>query len=169
VKSAPVWPVYLVAAVCFAIALISSIANISLLGQVKQQQRELANLSERSTALARSLADQRTALFDMLDSHARHYAIGNGEVVTRDSRIDLALHELPEPPRGRVYQVWTLPKGSTKLVPSPTFLPDARGVALVIVPADARATAEVAVTMEPEGGSKEPTTKPLISVAFNAE
>lgn len=168
-KHATVWPAYLVAAVCFAIALISSVANISLLGQVKQQQRELANLSERSRALARSLADQRTAIFDMLDTKTKHYAVGDGEVITRGSRIDLALHELPEPPKGRVYQVWTRPTGSTKLSPSPTFLPDAGGVALVIVPADARATAELAVTIEPEGGSKEPTTKPVISVAFDSQ
>jgi Anti-sigma-K factor rskA len=168
VKHATLWPAYLVAAVCCAIALISSIANISLLGQVKQQQRELANLAQRSKSLARSLANERLALFDMLDGRAKHYSIGNGEVVTRGSRIDLALHELPQPPRGRVYQVWTLSKGSTKLVPSPTFLPDARGVALVIVPADARTTTEVEVSVEPEGGSKEPTTKPLIGVAFNS-
>jgi hypothetical protein len=105
----------------------------------------------------------------MLDSHAHHYAIGNGEVVTRGSRIDLALHELSEPPRGQVYQVWTRAIGSTKMSPQPTFLPDARGVALVVVPADAHATSEVAVTIEPEGGSKEPTTKPLISVAFDSQ
>ncbi len=168
-KHATVWPAYLVAAVCFAIALISSIANISLLGHLKQQEREIANLSERSTALARTLSNERTALFDMLDSHAHHYAVGNGEVVTRGSRIDLALHELPDPPRGQVYQVWTRPKGSTKLMPSPTFLPDPRGVALVLVPADARETSEIAITVEPEGGSKEPTTKPLISVAFDSQ
>jgi hypothetical protein len=169
VKHAAVWPAYLVAAVCFAIALISSIANISLLGQVKLQQRELATLSERSRALARTLADERTALFDMLDSRTKHYTVGNGEVVTRGGRIDLALHAMPEPPRGHVYQVWTRPVGSAKLSPSPTFLPDARGVALVIVPADARTTSEVAVTLEPEGGSKEPTTKPLISVAVGPQ
>ena len=51
-KHAAAWPAYLVAAVCFAIALISSIANISLLGQLKQEQRERAILSERSMALA---------------------------------------------------------------------------------------------------------------------
>jgi hypothetical protein len=144
-------------------------ANISLLGQLKLQQRELAALSERSRALARTLADERTALFDMLDSRTRHYTVGNGEVVTRGSRIDLALHAMPEPPRGHVYQVWTRTAGSSKLVPSPTFLPDARGLALVIVPADARATSEIEVTLEPEGGSKEPTGKPLISVAFGQQ
>lgn len=163
-KQTSLWA-YLVAAACFAIALLSSIVNIALLGQVRVQQRAIVNLSERATMLARTLANERTALFDLLDTHTRHYAIGNGEVVTRGSRIDLALHELSEPPHGDVYQVWTLPKGATKMLASPTFLPDAHGVALVIVPADAKTTSAVAVTLEPDGGSKEPTTKPLIDVA----
>jgi hypothetical protein len=169
VKHATVWPAYLVAAACFGIALISSIANISLLGQLKQEQRERANLSERSSALARSLVDERTALFDMLDSHARHYQIGSGEVIVRGSRIYLALRALPEPPRGKVYQAWTLAKGSTKVSASPTFLPDARGVALIVLSADGRSTVEVSVTLEPEGGSKEPTSKPFMEVAFSPQ
>lgn len=139
--------------------------NIALMGQVRVQEREIASLAEHSRVLARTLAEERTALFDLLDSHTQHSSIGNGEVITRGSRIDLAIHELPEPPRGQIYQVWTFPKGSTKMVASPTFVPDAHGVALIIVPADARATAAVAVTLEPDGGSKQPTTKVLIDVA----
>lgn len=168
-KNAATWPAYLVAAACFAIALISSIANISLLGQIKQVQRENANLSERSKALARNLVNERTALFDVLDTHARHYQMSDGEVITHGSRIYLALHALPEPPRGKVYQAWTLAKGSTKATASPTFLPDARGVALIVLSADARSTAEVSVTLEPDGGSKEPTGKPLMDVAFDSQ
>ncbi len=168
-KDAAAWPAYLVAAACFAIALISSIGNISLLGQLKQEQREVTNLSERSTALARNLVQERTALFDMLDSHARHYEIGSGEVITRGSRIYLALRALPEPPHGKIYQAWTLAKGSTKYLASPTFLPDARGVALIVLSADARSTTAVSVTLEPEGGSKEPTSKPLMSVALSSQ
>ena len=164
VKHASAWA-YVVAAVCFGIALLASMANIALLGQLRLEQRRAVTLSERSKTLARTLADERTALFDLLDNHTRHYAIGNGEVITRGSRIDLALHDLAEPPKGQVYQVWTLPKDSSKAVPSPTFLPDSHGVALIIVPADARTTATVSVTLEPDGGSKEPTTKPLIDVA----
>lgn len=169
VNRATAWPAYLVAAACFAIALISSIANISLLGRLRQEQRELATLSERSTALARTLANERIALFDMLDSHAQHYQIRDGEVVTRGSRIYLVLRALPEPPRGKVYQAWTLAKGSTKVIASPTFLPDSRGLALVVLSADARSTVEVSVTLEPEGGSKEPTSKPLMDVAFTGQ
>jgi len=169
VKTATVWPVYLVAAACFAIALVSSIANISLLGQLKQEQQENANLTERSTALARSLVNERTALFDMLDSHARHYRLGSGEAIVRGSRIYLALVALSEAPRGKVYQAWTLDKGSSKPTASPTFLPDSRGVALVMLAADARDTTEVSVTLEPEGGSKEPTTKPLMDVSLRPQ
>jgi hypothetical protein len=166
VKHATAWPAYLVAAACFAIALASSIANISLLGQLKQEQRERANLSERSTSLARNLANERTALFDMIDARARHYPIGGGEVIVHGSRIYLALRALPEPPRGKVYQAWTRSQSSTKAIASPTFLPDASGVALVVLSADARSTTDVWVTIEPEGGSKEPTSKPLMDVAF---
>ena len=168
-KHATAWPAYLVAAACFAIALISSIANISLLGQIKQVQRENATLSERSTALARSLVDQRTALFDVLDAHARHYQVTDGEVITRGGRIYLALQTLPEPPHGKVYQAWTTARSSAKAAASPTFLPDARGAALVVLNADARSTARIAVTLEPEGGSKEPTSKPLIEAALDSQ
>jgi anti-sigma-K factor RskA len=168
-KHATAWPAYLVAAACFAIALVSSIANISLLGQLKQEQRERETLSERSTALARTLAGVRTALFDMLDTHAKHYAIGDGEVITRGSHIYLALRALPEPPRGKIYQAWLVVKGNPKPLAAPTFLPDARGVALIVLPADAHTTTEVSVTLEPDGGSKEPTAKPLMDVAIDSQ
>lgn len=168
-RNAAAWPAYLVAAACFAIALISSIANISLLGQLKQEQREVAVLSERSTALARNLVQERTALSDVLDTRAHRYPIGGGEIITHGSRIYLALHALPEPPHGKVYQAWTRTRDATKMTASPTFLPDARGAALVVLTADARSAAEVAVTLEPDGGSKEPTSKPLMDAQLTSQ
>lgn len=167
-KQTLIWPAYLVAAACFAIALISSIVNISLMGQLKQQQSELANLATRSNALARSLTMERTALFDTLDVHARRYEMGTAEVIAHGSRMYLAVHALAQPPRGKVYEAWTLARGATRFAPSPTFLPDARGVALVVLPVDGRATAEVSVTLEPDGGSHEPTGKPLMDVSLGS-
>lgn len=168
-RNAAAWPAYLVAAACFAIALISSIANISLLGQLKQEQRERASLSERSTALARNLVQERTALSDVLDMRANRYPIAGGEIITHGSRIYLALHALPEPPHGKVYQAWTRTRDATKMTASPTFLPDARGAALVVLTADARSAAEVSVTLEPDGGSKEPTSKPLMDSQLTSQ
>jgi hypothetical protein len=157
-----------VAAVCFAIALISSIVNISLMGQIKLQQRELAHLSDRSAALARNLATERIAMFDMLDSHAHRYDIGEGEVITRGSRMYLALHALAQPPRGKVYEAWVA-EGNARALASPTFLPDARGVAFIVLPGDARTATAVLVTIEPDGGSREPTAKPLMQVSLREQ
>jgi hypothetical protein len=169
VRQTAAWPAYLVAAVCFVIALISSIANISLMGQVKQQQRDLNQLSERSTALARSLLNERTALFDILDPHARHYDAGDGEVIVRASRIYLAVHALAQPPHGKVYEAWVTIRGASRPSPSPIFLPDARGVAFILLPVDARTASTVSVTVEPESGSREPTSKPVMNVTLTSE
>lgn len=160
----PAWPAYLVAAACVAIAILSSVWNVALTGQIRQAQQELARASVRSDSLARALADQRTTLSDLLGTDAKHYVRDGGEVVTRGDRAYVAMRDLPQPPKGKVYQAWTLPKGATKMVPSLTFVPDAHGVAVVALPPDARATAEIAVSVEPEGGSKQPTSKPILVV-----
>lgn len=160
----PVWPAYLVAAACLAIAVVTSVWNVAVTGQLHQAQQEAARASARARELAGSLADERTTLSDLLGADARRYVQGNGEVVTRGSRLYVTMHDLAEPPRGRVYQVWTLPKGAKAMVPSSTFVPDAHGVAVVALGADARSTSAVAVSVEPEGGSKRPTTKPILLV-----
>jgi anti-sigma-K factor RskA len=160
----PVWPAYLVAAACFAFALISSIANISLSGQLRDVRLQLASISERSSSLASNLDEERSTLSDMMSADSKHYEGNDGEVVTHGSRLYLAMHDLPPPPRGKVYQTWTLPKGTQKMAPSLTFVPDKRGVAILSIPVDARATGVVAVSIEPEGGSKQPTTKPVLVV-----
>lgn len=159
-----VWPAYLVAAACLAIAIISSVWNVALTGQVRQAQQEVARATQHARSLAGTLADERNTLSDLLGADAKHYVQGEGEIVTRGSRLYVAMHDLPEPPRGKVYQVWTLPRGAKAMLPSSTFVPDAHGVAVIAVASDARATAAVAVSVEPEGGSKHPTSKPILVV-----
>jgi anti-sigma-K factor RskA len=160
----PVWPAYLVAAACLALAVTSWIGDIALNNQLRQAQSQVARSTQRSTVLARDLAESRSTLSDLLSSDAKRYAITGGEVVTRGDRLYIAMHELPAPPRGKVYQAWTLAKGAKKVAPSLTFVPDARGVAVVTVPVDARDTAAVAISVEPEGGSKQPSTTPIALV-----
>jgi len=162
----PVWPAYLVAAACLAIAIISSVADVAVTGQLRQAQLELSRTSQRSTSLARDLAQTRLTLSDLLGSDAKRYAVDGGEVVTRGGRLYISMHDMPQPPHGKVYQAWTLAKGAKRVAPSLTFVPDAHGVAVVAIPVDARDTAAVAVSVEPEGGSKQPTTKPIAFVTL---
>ncbi len=162
----PAWPAYLVAAACIAIAIVSSMWNVALIGQLRQAQQEAARASQHSDSLARALEEQRTTLSDLIGSGSKRYAANGGEVVMRGNRAYIAMHDLAQPPRGKVYQAWTLPKGSTKMVPSLTFVPDAHGVAIVTLPPDAHPIAAIAVSVEPDGGSKQPTSKPILVVTL---
>lgn len=91
---------------------------------------------------------------------SRHFAVASGEVVTSGNRVVIALHDLPKLPAGKVYQAWTLTTGEKSVAPSITFAPDAAGIALVELPEQAAHLAAVAVSIEPVGGSKAPTSKP---------
>jgi anti-sigma-K factor RskA len=157
-------PAYLVAAACLAIAIISTVSDILITGQLKQTQNELAQMTQRATGLASKLADSRTTIADLVDADSKHYAINGGEVVTHAGHVYIAMHDLAQLPKGRVYQAWTLAKGAKKVAPSLTFVPNARGVAVIALPVDARQMAAVALSVEPEGGSKQPTTKPIAVV-----
>jgi anti-sigma-K factor RskA len=160
----PVWPAYLVAAACFVFALISTMNAMNLSGQLHDVRTQLARATDHSSQLAANLSDERSTISEIVSPESKHYEGTDGEVVTRGNHLYIAMHDLPALPAGKVYQAWTLPKGSKTMAPSVTFVPDARGVAVVSVPADARVTNVVAVSIEPEGGSKAPTTKPVLVV-----
>lgn len=160
------WPAYLVAAVCFAVAVALSILNLSLVEQVHNLQAQIGDAQHRSTGLSQQLLAERSTVTDLMDEHAERTDVPGGQVVRVRNRIYLTLHDLPSPPRGKIYQAWTMPRGGRVLQPSLTFLPDAHGLAIVALSAPADATERVAVSIEPEGGSKAPTSPLVLSAAF---
>ena len=155
-----VWPAYAVAAACLLIALVTGIANISVNDELRQTKAQIAQIDARSAMLARDLAHQRLALTDLAAPDSQRYDVAHGQVVRHGKRLYLTMDALPPPPKGKVYQAWTLRTGATRMSPSVTFVPTAAGVAVVAVPADASALAAVALSVEPEGGSKQPTSTP---------
>jgi anti-sigma-K factor RskA len=91
----------------------------------------------------------------------------SGRVVRLSGRLmRLEAHGLRPLPANKVYQAWYIPKGA-KPVPAPTFTATASGDAAVAIAAAARKGMLVAVTIEPKGGSKQPTTKPFLVAAIN--
>lgn len=167
-RRAPNWPPYLVAAACFIIGLISTVQSISLDGQVRALQTQLAAVDTSAKQSSREDASDKAMLADLMSPDATRYALADGSVVVRGSHIYLTLHDLPTLKRDRVYQAWTARAGSSKLTPSSTFSPDPRGVAIVALPDDARSVRFVAISVEPDGGSKAPTTKPIASASLGA-
>jgi hypothetical protein len=139
-----------------------SLVNLSLIEQLRTAQTQIAQTSQRSKGLAHDLSFERTTVADLMDEKARRYDVPGGQIVQVHDRLYITMHGMPQPPKGKVYQAWTLPKGSKTMQPSLTFLPDAHGVAVIALPVKADGTAAVAVSVEPEGGSKAPTSKPLV-------
>ena len=83
-----------------------------------------------------------------------------GLVARSNGRIIIALQRLPALPKGKVYQAWTLRRGAKAVAPSITFTPDPSGLVFVELPGSAADLAAVALSVEPMGGSKAPTTTP---------
>lgn len=155
------------AAVCFALAIVSTLNNLSLTSQLRQAQTQIERSSQRSTMLARTLAVERTALADLESPQAQRYGSGNGQVVSSNDRLYVLLRNLPMPPRGKVYQAWTLQRGAQAMTPSVRFIPDLHGIAVVALDEVAAShTSAVAVSIEPDAGSKAPTSPLVLDVAL---
>jgi hypothetical protein len=151
---------WLAAAAAIVIAVAVGADNLSL--RNKAAQSADAQSAQRSQ-LAASLSDERTLrsnLSAIVAPGSKHFAVPQGEIVTSASHVFVAV-KLAALPSGKVYQAWTLAKGGKAVVPSITFSPAADGgVAIVSLPVDASGLAAVAVSVEPVGGSKTPTTTP---------
>lgn len=72
----------------------------------------------------------------------------------------VAFRGMTPPPSGQVYQLWMITDG--QVTAGPTFMPDADGKATVQVGGDASGAHQMAITMEPDGGSQTPTTSPVM-------
>ena len=67
-------------------------------------------------------------------------------------------------PAGHTYQLWYLGGGHSAPVPAGTFDPDSSGHVTTVLAGSVGTAAAVAVTVEPAGGSLQPTTKPVMAV-----
>jgi anti-sigma-K factor RskA len=74
---------------------------------------------------------------------------------------------LPAAPAGHTYQLWYMGAGGS-VVSAGTFNPDANGHVAEVLDGTIGSASAVGVTVEPAGGSKTPTTKPVFALAFTA-
>jgi anti-sigma-K factor RskA len=147
-----VWPAYALAAACLAFAIVTALSDFSL-------NDRLARERAQSAVQAQTIAD-------FMAPDSRHRQFHGGEVLMHGQRLYIAMHNMPMPPKGKVYQAWTLAKGAKSVAPSMTFMPSAGGMTVVRLPEAATTLAAVAVSVEPEGGSQQPTTKPIALVTL---
>lgn len=160
-RSAIVWPAWVGAAAALVLALLSTLGNVSLRSDLNAARERVASLESRITAETKLANDERGQLADLYAPDGKHFPVSGGEIVKRGNRIYIAMRELPKLPRGKVYQAWTLASGEKAVVPSVTFTPNQSGSAVVALPPQTKTVAAVAISVEPEGGSKVPTTTPM--------
>jgi anti-sigma-K factor RskA len=89
------------------------------------------------------------------------------QIEVDDGDATLIAHGLPEPPSGRVYQVWLKRPGRAPEPTSALFTPSRDGTATATVPGSLEGVEQVLVTDEPRGGSRMPTRQPLIAAALS--
>jgi anti-sigma-K factor RskA len=89
------------------------------------------------------------------------------EVEVSSSGATLVARGLPAPPSGRVYQIWLKRPGHAPEPTSALFTPRRDGTATATVPGSLAGVAQMLVTDEPDGGSRRPTTEPLLSATMS--
>ena len=151
-SSARTWPAYAFAAACLVLVIAFGAMNFSLNDRLNRER-------------AQSVKEQQT-IADLMAPDSHRHPFAHGEVLVRGSRLYLAMGDMPMPPPGKVYQAWTMAKGSKSVAPSMTFMPAGTGMTVVALPEAAERVAAVAVSVEPAGGSLQPTTKPIAIVSL---
>lgn len=94
-------------------------------------------------------------------------ATGRAALHESGSRNELVVSRMPPPPAGHIYQVWLSRRGQPQ--PAPTnalFNVAADGSATVDVPGSLRGVKAVLVTAEPLGGSRVPSSVPIITASL---
>jgi anti-sigma factor RsiW len=89
-------------------------------------------------------------------------ARATAELDVKGDTAVLVARGLPEPPAGRVYQVW-LQRGK-EVMPGPTFVPRRDGSGAAAVPDAVNGADAVMVTREKLGGAASPSEDPIITV-----
>ncbi|HEU4806942.1 MAG TPA: anti-sigma factor [Homoserinimonas sp.] len=123
------------------------------------------NLAHNDFAVtqATALAELQSA-DDVQSATATVAGGGTAELIWSIERQQSAIviDELPELPEDRVYQLWYIDgSGAT---PAGTFEPASQGKTLRVLDGTMSAGDTIGVTVEPEGGSEQPTTDPVVAI-----
>ena len=137
--------------------LITGLVSVALILVARPSRRPASDLARLESALA-ILNDPATrdVTFGEAQKPARgrvFFSPGHGVVFIGASMPRLAA--------GRTFELWFIP-ASGNPVPAGTFFPNDDNTAVYVHPSDTGSAAALAVTVEPDGGSPQPTTTPFI-------
>lgn len=127
-----------------------AIVSVALTGR-KEQSPDTANLAQALTIINDPVAKDVT----FGDPAAR------GRVFVGSKGVVLIAAHLPKLEMNRTFELWLIPAAGNP-IPAGTFHGETDNSAVYVYPGQTANAAAVAVTVEPNGGSAQPTTKPFI-------
>ncbi|WP_062377108.1 anti-sigma factor [Demequina pelophila] len=114
-------------------------------------------LADRNAELA--LEKEAMMVASAPDAHSMDLDLGRSHLVMSDRMASAVVmgDDCPYPKDGMEYQLWLVMDDGTKMA-GPTFMPDDDGAYMTLVDTDMDGLAAIAVTVEPRGGSEQPTS-----------
>jgi anti-sigma-K factor RskA len=91
---------------------------------------------------------------------------GRAQLRQNGARAELILKGIPQPPTGKIYEVWVARPGAAPQATDALFTVTTAGSASVGVPGSLHGIQQVMVTAEPLGGSRHPTSPPIITATL---
>jgi anti-sigma-K factor RskA len=145
------------AAACAIVAIIAGVWGY--------QQHRLAD--RRATTAQQS---QLVQLLSAPDVRAVTGRVGGGQATLVYSKSEgkavLVGQGIPAPPPGKAYQLWMISEqnGTPTFTSAGTFAPDSSGQVRTYASGDLANTSQMGVTVEPAGGSNQPTSAPIATI-----
>ncbi|MFF9011953.1 anti-sigma factor domain-containing protein [Streptomyces sp. NPDC014870] len=148
-------------------ALAASLVGTVALGGVAVWQYERAEDAERAARQAQSATTDLAAVLAAPDARMATARIGDavGTVVHSPSlnRTAFAASSMPPPPAGKVYQLWYDDHGTMR---SAGLMPTGVTASTTLLSGRTDGAEAVGITLEPAGGSPQPTSTPLAVIAL---
>lgn len=137
----------------------AAVVALVLVGNVREQQQTIAAMNEHTAEVMSLLTAQDAKVMPLALPE------GSSTVVVsmqRDEAMVLA-HDLDVPGDGSVYQTWAYDDAGNP-TPAGTWMPDSSGQVAAPVTTALDDCRMLSVTVEPKGGSSQPTSAPLAMV-----
>jgi anti-sigma-K factor RskA len=160
------WTPWLAAALAM-----SMFAVVYFAGQNGETLRELARARDQMGRQQSELSHLNEAFAILNGADTKVVTFGEGEkqppkgrvFMNKSMGVLLIANNLPKAPVGKAYEMWIIPKGG-KPIPAGMFYSDDNGSAMHMQRNVDPNAGLVAVTLEPEAGSQQPTSTPLFAV-----
>ncbi|MET9895726.1 anti-sigma factor [Streptomyces sp. NPDC006465] len=151
-------------------ALAAVLAAAAALGGTAAWQHERAQDAQEQARQAERRTNEVAAVLAAPDASSRTATLGDGASGTvvvsksRDQAVFIA-SRMARPPSGKVYQLWFADAGSMR---SAGLMDPGRTTEAVLMEGSVDGASGMGITVEPSGGSAEPTSDPLALLSFPA-